>query len=214
MTDTATTQVNDLEAAVAALRGVRAARLDLRGGAVDSIRVLVVPERDPGEVVHEIQALVWAHVGAELDSHSVEVMKATAQAAANGRPKRRKLASLATKRAGDRFTSQVILELDGDLLIGEDDSPAGRRSEHRSVAEAVLDAVRRLVAVPLELGSADFVEMGDCRIAAVVVERRDELLLGSSVVTFDEHDAIARATLDAVNRLLVGTTAADVSASS
>ncbi len=203
-TDTATVQVNDLEAAVAALRGVRAARIDSRGGAVESVRVLVVPERDPGEVVHEIQALVWAHLGAELASHSVEVMKATGQqGAANGRPKRRKLASLATKRCGDRFTAQVILELGGDLLIGEDDSPAGRRSEHRSVAEAVLDAVRRLVGVSLELGSADFVEMGDCRIAAVAVERRDELLLGSSVVTFDEHDAIARATLDAVNRLLV-----------
>lgn len=198
-----TTQVNDLEAAVAALRGVRAARIHSGGEAVDSVRVLVVPERDPGEVVLEIQSLVWAHLGAELDSHSIEVMKATAHGGSNGRPKRRKLASLATKRSGDRFTSQVILELDGDLLIGEDDSPAGRRPEHRSVAEAVLDAARRLVSVPLELASADFVEMGDCRIAAVVVERRDELLLGSSVVTFDEHDAIARATLDAVNRLLV-----------
>jgi hypothetical protein len=167
------------------------------------VRVLVVPERDPGEIVHEIQGMVWAHLGVEVDSHSVEVMKASGPGAANGRPRRRKLTSLATKRAGDRFTSQVILELDGDLLIGEDDSPAGRRFEHRSVAEAVLDAVRRLVATPLELSSADFVEMGDCRVAAVGVQRSDELLLGSAVVTFDEHDAIARATLDAVNRLLV-----------
>ncbi|HEX2294669.1 MAG TPA: hypothetical protein VHN37_05105 [Actinomycetota bacterium] len=197
-------QVNELEAAVAALRGVRAARIHGGPGTIDAVRVLVVPERDPGEVVHEIQGMVWAHLGAEVDAHAIEVMKATAPGAANGRPKRRKLSSLTTKRAGDRFTSQVILELDGDLLIGEDDSPAGRRFEHRSVAEAVLDAVRRLSDVPLELGSADFVEMGDCRIAAVVVERPAELLLGSAVVTFDEHDAIARATLDAVNRLLVG----------
>lgn len=205
--DTATVQVSELEAAVAALRGVRAARLHSRNGSVESIRVLVVPERDPGEVVQEIQALVWAHLGAEIDTHAIEVMKASGPGASSGRPKRRKLASLATKRAGDRFTAQVILELDGDLLIGEDDSPAGQRSEHRSVAEAVLDAVRRLAAAPLELGSADFVEMGDCRIAAVTVERRDDLLLGSSVVTFDEHDAIARATLDAVNRLLIPTRA-------
>jgi hypothetical protein len=203
MNDTAPPQVNELEAAVAALRGVRAARVHSRVDGVESVRVLVVPERDANEVVHEIQGMVWAHLGARLDSHAIEVMKASAPGAANGRPRRRKLSSLATKRAGDRFTSQVILELGGDLLIGEDDSPAGRRFEHRSVAEAVLDAVRRLVAVPLELGSADFVEMGDCRIAAVVVERREELLLGSAVVTLDEHDAIARATLDAVNRLLV-----------
>lgn len=202
-TETAAPQVNELEAAVAALRGVRAARIHSGSGAVDAVRVLVVPERDAAEVVNEIRGMVWAHLGVDLDVHAVEVMKATGTDAPNGRPKRRKLSSLSTKRSGDRFTAQVILELDGDLLIGEDDSPAGRRFEHRSVAEAVLDAVRRLSPDPLELGSADFVEMGDCRIAAVVVERPDELLLGSAVVTFDEHDAIARATLDAVNRLLV-----------
>ena len=195
-------QVSELEAAVARLRGVRAARIHSGSGGIDAIRVLVVPERDPGEIVHEIQGMVWAHLGAELEGHSIEVMKAS-PGAPNGRPKRRKLSSLATKRAGDRFTSQVILELDGDLLIGEDDSPAGSRFEHRSVAEAVLDAVRRLVAEPLELASADIVEMGDCRIAAVVVQRAGGPLLGSSVLTLDEHDAIARATLDAVNRLLV-----------
>lgn len=202
-TDTASSQVNELEAAVAALRGVRAARIHSAGVSVESVRVLVVPERDAGEVVHEVQSTVWAHLGAEIDAHSIEVMKASAPLNGNGRPRRRKLSSLATKRSDDRFTAQVILELDGDLLIGEDDSPAGRRSENRSVAEAVLDAVRRLVSAPLEISSADFVEMGDCRIAAVVVERRDDLLLGSALLTLDEHDAIARATLDAVNRLLV-----------
>jgi hypothetical protein len=201
-TQTASAQVSELEVAVAALRGVRAARVSSGPGGLESVRVLVVPERDPGEVVQEIQGMVWAHLGSSLDAHSVEVMKASGAAPANGRPQRRKLSSLATKRSGDRFTSQVILELEGDLLIGEDDSPAGSRFEHRSVAEAVLDAVRQLIDGPFELGSADFVEMGDCRIAAVVVERPHDLLLGSAAVTLDEHDAIARATLDAVNRLL------------
>lgn len=201
--DTASPQVNELEVAVAALRGVRAARVDSTPAGLESVRVLVVPERDPSDVITEIQGMVWAHLGTSLDAHSIEVMKATGRPDSNGRPKRRKLSSLSTKRAADRFTSQVILELDGDLLIGEDDSPSGRRFEQRSVAEAVLDAVRQLVAEPLELGSADFVEMGDCRIAAVVVQRANEVLLGSAVVTLDEHDAIARATLDAINRLLV-----------
>ncbi|MDQ3981901.1 MAG: hypothetical protein M3271_04385 [Actinomycetota bacterium] len=200
--NTASAQVTELEVAVAALRGVRAARVGSGPGGLESVRVLVVPERDAAEVVQEIQGMVWAHLGASVDAHSIEVMKASGAAPANGRPRRRKLSSLATKRSGDRFTSQVILELEGDLLIGEDDSPSGRRFEHRSVAGAVLDAVRQLVEGPFEVGSADFVEMGSCRIAAVAVERPSDLLLGSAVVTLDEHDAIARATLDAVNRLL------------
>lgn len=195
-------QVSELEVAVAALRGVRAARVHSSPAGLESVRVLVVPERDPGEVVTEIQGMVWAHLGTSLETHAIEVMKASGQASANGRPKRRKLSSLGTKRSGDRFTSQVILELEGDLLIGEDDSPAGRRFEPRSVAEAVLDAVRQLIAEPLELGSAELLELADCRVAAVVVQRTNDLLLGSALVTLDDHDAIARATLDAVNRLL------------
>lgn len=200
--ETASPQVDELEVALAALRGVRAARVHSGPAGIESVRVLVVPERDPAEVVTEIQGMVWAHLGDAIDRHVVEVMKATGRASGNGRPKRRKLSSLATKRSADRFTSQVILELEGDLLIGEDDSPAGRRFEHRSVAQAVLDAVRELAVEPLELGSADFVEMGDCRIAAVAVQRPNDLLLGSAVLTLDEYDAIARATLDAINRLL------------
>jgi hypothetical protein len=200
--ETASPQVGELEVAVAALRGVRAARVDSSAGGLDSVRVLVVPERDPGEVITEIQGMVWAHLGTELDAHAIEVMKATRPSSGNGRAQRRKLSSLSMKRSGDRFTSQVILELEGDLLMGEDDSPAGRRFEHRSVADAVLDAVRQLIAEPLELTSADFIEMGDCRIAAVAVERAGGILLGSALVTLDEHDAIARATLDAINRLL------------
>ena len=195
-------QVSELEVAVAALRGVRAARVQSGPNGIESVRVLVVPERDPAEVVTEILAAVWAHLGTSLDPHAVEVMMASAPPSPHGRPRRRKLSSLSTKRAGDRFTSQVILELDGDLLIGEDDSPSGLRFERRSVADAVLYAVSQLVSEPLELGTADFVEMGDCRIAAVTVQRSNGMLLGSAVVTLDEHDAIARATLDAVNRLL------------
>lgn len=200
--DTATPQVTELEVALAALRGVRAARVNTGPAGLESVRVLVVPERDAAHLVTEIQGMVWAHLGESIDQHAIEVMKATAARAANGRPRRRKLSSLSTKRSGTRFTAQVILELDGDLLIGENDSPAGRKFEPRGVALAVLDAVRQLVDESVELGSADFVEMGDCRIAAVAVERPDAVLLGSATVTFDEHDAIARATLDAVNRLL------------
>lgn len=196
-------QVSELEVAVAALRGVRAARVDATASGLESVRVLVVPERDPADVVTEIQGMVWAHLGTALETHAIEVMKAKSRTSEDGRPKRRKLSSLSTKRAAGLFTAQVILELDGDLLIGEDESPAGRRFEPRSVAEAVLAAIRQIVEEPLELDSADFLEMGDCRIAAVVVNRPSDLLLGSALVTFDDHDAVARATLDAVNRLLV-----------
>ena len=49
-----------------------------------------------------------------------------------------------------------------------------------------------------------FVSEGDTRFVIVVVDKGGESLIGSAVVRYDDYDAIARATLDAVNRFIAG----------
>lgn len=117
-------------------------------------------------------------------------------------PTRRKLSSLATKRYGERFTAQVTLELHGDALVGEVDVPTGRRFEYRSVARAVLESVRRLIPYALQLENVDIFNFGADRLAVVSVSSRSDTLVGSAFVRADELDAIARATLDAINRVI------------
>ncbi len=115
---------------------------------------------------------------------------------------RRKLSSLATKRYHDRFMAQVSLELEGDSLVGEVDVPTGRRFEYRSVARAILESVRRLLPYALQLENVEVFNFGAERLAVVSVGSRDDVLVGSALVRSDELDAIARATLDAINRVL------------
>ncbi len=179
------------------LRGIREARVAATGRGVE-VTVLTLPERREDDTVSDVRTLA-ERVGIDPNGVRVRVLGATPHH--NPLP-RRKLSSLSTKRYGQRFTAQVTLELEGDALVGEVDVPVGRRFEYRSVARAILESVRRLIPYPLQLENVEIFNYGAERLAVVSVGSRDDVLIGSALVRGDELDAIARATLDALNRVL------------
>lgn len=185
-----------LQEALSRLRGVRRARVvaDEQGF---EVTVLTLPERTQEATKADLLALA-ARIGIDAASLKVSVMGPRPQA----RSARRKLSSLSTKRYAQRFSAQVTLELDGDELMGEVNVPAGRRFEYRSVARAVLQSVRPLIPSALQLEHVEVLNFGAERLAVVSVSSADDILIGSALVKGDELDTIARATLDAVNRVL------------
>lgn len=186
-----------LQESLARLRGVRQARVQIRHDAVD-VTVLTLPEKSQTETDAEVRSI--AHkVGLDPQILRIRVMGARNR---RSMAPRRKLSSLSTKRYGHRFTAQVTLELEGDLLVGEVDVPIGRRFEIRSVARAILESVRRLIPYALQLEHVEILNFGAERLAVVSVSSRDDILVGSAFVRNDELDAVARATLDAINRVL------------
>lgn len=192
------TQATALESAIERLGGVRSARVVIGDAGIEGVRVLVVPERDSEQTVTEVRSLIHERAGISLKDSQVQVLRT---GDAKGLP-RRKLASVLTERSGERFTARVTLELAGDVLIGESAVPAGQRFEYRSLARATLDGVGELLSEPLELQSVHLAVDGEDRFAMVVVASGENALIGSAVVRSDEYDAIARATLDAINRLI------------
>lgn len=185
-----------LEEAVSRLRGVRRARVRSLDGAVD-VKVLTLPERTQDATIADVHA-VAKRLGINPGDVKVTVLGPRPQAAGA----RRKLSSLSTKRYDQRFSAQVTLELDGDALMGEVDVPAGRRFEFRSVARAVLESVRPLIPCAMQLEQVEVFNFGPERLAVVSISSQDDILIGSALVKGDELDAIARATLDGVNRVL------------
>lgn len=113
---------------------------------------------------------------------------------------RRKLTSLALDRSEDTFSVRAALELSGDVLMGESASPQGKLFERKTIAEAILKGSEELIGFPLEVQRVYVLSDVDNQIAVVVLARDTEIIVGSAVVRHDEHDAIARATLDALNR--------------
>ncbi|MBA2311261.1 MAG: hypothetical protein H0V97_00490 [Actinobacteria bacterium] len=191
-----------LERAVAGLPGVRGARAETSEDGVAKLLVLVVPERANRHTLETIQALAPETTGAALDPERIEILSVLSAGGAEVRPSRRRLASLVIERAGELFTAKVSLDLAGDVLVGQGTCACVRRLEHRAVAEATLEASSDLVDAPAEVESVDIVQVGEARIATVLLRRDPGLgfAVGSAVARLDDYDAIARATLDAVNR--------------
>lgn len=185
-----------LEERLSRLRGVRRARV-VADEQTFEVTVLTLPERTQEATKADVLAIA-ARMGIGAESLKVSVMGPRPQA----RSARRKLSSLSTKRYDERFSAQVTLELDGDALMGEVNVPAGRRFEYRSVARAVLESVRPLIPSAMQLEHVEVLNFGAERLAVVSISSAEDILIGSALVRGDELDTIARATLDAVNRVL------------
>ena len=189
-----------LESSIGELRGVRRARVDVRQGAIQSVRVLVTPERSSAEVVDEVRAIIERSAGLRIASDAIEIL--SSDVSSSGSVQRRKLSSIATERSQHRFKARVVLELSGDTLVGESDSPTERTFELRSIARATLDSLRKLITGRIDLESVDVLNTGSYQLALVALRHDRGILVGSALVKLDHHDAIARATLDALNRYL------------
>lgn len=190
----------EIERSLERLWGIRAARVKESTSGVDSIRVLVMPERTAQETVRDVRTLVASQFGAELAPDEVEVLGTGSNGSAPN--SRRKLTSLTTERYGDRFVARVALELEGDVLIGESDSSIGRYFQLRAIAKATLNALEGLLAAPVELDNVMVIDVGENRFCMVTLSYKDGLLSGSAPVRREEHDAVARATLNGLNRLI------------
>lgn len=163
--------------------------------------MLVVPERSVGDTVRDVRRLVMTVRGRDLDASKIEVLTAGDDISLVGRSRRR-LTTIALERSEQGFTVRIGLELAGDVLMGEERSPAGHSFELRAVVRATLDACRELLVAPVELDQVMVMALGTLRYALVSVNCGQVILSGSAVVRLDEHDAVARATLDALNRVL------------
>jgi hypothetical protein len=196
-----TLSITDLQHSLEGLRGVRGARVEIQGDEITAVRVLVVPERRTQETIGEVVSIASDLFDVAIDPERVEVLRVAGPLSQEG-DRRRKLSGISIERLGQRFHAKVVLELGGDVLVGESDSPSEQGFEFRSVARATLDGLRELLDEDIDLDSVQVLPIGNGRLAVVMLARGGEMLLGTALVRLDEHDAIARATLDALNRTL------------
>ena len=189
-----------VENSIGEIRGIRRTRVDVKDGIVRGVRVLVIPERPNAEVVDEVRNIVQRDTGGRISSDAIEILRSNVST--SGPLQRRKLSSVATERTQNRFKARVVLELSGDTLVGESDSPSEKTFEFRSVARATLDSLRKLMTGRIDLELVDVLNSGSHQLAVVALRYDRGTLIGSALVKLDHHDAIARATLDALNRYL------------
>lgn len=188
-----------LETAIAELPGVRRAKVEIGPEGVESLRVLVIPERSTARTLDEVQAILTGAVEHPVDRTRIQIIRTGSPPGAG----RRRLSSLGLDRSDDRFSVRAALELSGDILVGESVSPQGKLFERRTIAEAIVNGAHELLAFAIDVQRVYIIPDAESAIAVVVLARGSEVIVGSAVVRNDEYDAIARATLDALNRFTV-----------
>lgn len=147
-----------------------------------------------------LRDLAAHRLGIELGEDSIEILRA-GEAAAKNNGARRRLMSLTTERLENRFIVRVVLELTGDLVMGDSAGVAKKPQDERHlVAEAVINALEDVLDFTPVLDTVDSIYEGSIGLVTVALESDAGTLMGAARIRRNEHDAVARATLDAINR--------------
>lgn len=199
--------VVDIEQAIADLDGIVAVRLvpgDRRP--VDELHVVVHPERDPKQTVRDVQSLLIARHGVEIDRRVISVVQLssdTDKRLHDGLP-RLMLDAVQIEVRGEE-TSVTVELFDRDVPVRGCAGPIRDDGLAEATAEATLDAVGDRLSTTLRLLGAEIADVGSERVAVAAISatngRSRDLLTGSAAVRRHEADAVARAVLDATNRM-------------
>lgn len=197
-----------LERAIGDMPGVVAVRLVAGDGRpVDELHVVVAPDRDPKNTARDLQTVLLAQFGVDIDRRVISVARlgdTDVSTLRHGSPRLTLGAVVLTVRADEISVSVELEDDDGERVTGHA-GPVDDRHVARAVAEATTRAVGEAVDLPLSTRSASIVTAEQDRLALVTVqvEQRHgaEVLSGSALVRGAVPDAAARAVLDATNRL-------------
>lgn len=203
------TQRTAVEEAIRAVPGVLAARL-VPGfqREVDELHVLTTTQKGPKQAVRDVQSVLMARYGVTTDHRVISVVQLDEDEPSGASARRVLIDSVTVTQQGLSVAVEVVVT-DGDReLVGHGDGPSSAAGRRRATGRATLDAIRSL------LGSARMVELEGVEITDVLGHRvvtslvhfhsahGESTLCGSAIVRGDEAESIARAVLDAVNRMV------------
>ena len=195
------------------LDGISAARVVFSDDNIPKeIHILATDEKSPKALTRDIQSALAAAFDATVDHRIISIAQFQKPVEEVERPEfekdpRLRFVGIETKVFDGCGEITVFLTRGEEHRIGKA-SFSGKHSfsRCRGVALATLDAVSKYLnrneqGCWFELLSVETAEMGGKQVAfAVLCDEEEQQLLGTSVVTEGNDDAIVRAVLDALNR--------------
>lgn len=202
------------EASVAALQIALAEIPDIDAfhvvgnGKVEEVHVVTSSGKNPKQLVRDIESVLAAKHHISVDRKKISIAQLSERVGVSVPVFRPLITSIAGQVSGTASRVEVRLAVNEDEYLGEATGTTSKSWTRRLVASATLDALvkasKQSVAFALE--DVTIVTLSRERIAlvglSIIAQGPEQLYCGTAVVRHDEKDAIARATLDAVNRRL------------
>ena len=173
------------------------------GSGIAEIHVVTSSKKSPKQLVRDIESLLMAKHKLTVDRKKISVAKLAGKAELTVRAN---IDLVATETRGNQNHVIVRLVSEGQESEGRASGSASKAWSKRLVALSTLDAVagmsKQVFAFALE--DVTIVSLARESVAMVAVSimenGAEQLYCGAAIIKHDEKGAIARATLDAVNR--------------
>jgi len=197
-------EYRELEETLARLPSVHAVRVIGDRERIREIHVLAAPDKAAKQVVRDVQTLVLARFGIDLDRRLISVV----QIGPDRLPRdedRPSILGVHDIPEGARTTVAVTLRWHGEDYPGTATGPAGPSARLRLVGEATLRSLERIIGdEALALDAVAAPDVGMRRVVVVIVvgtgPRGEEVAVGSALSRGDDAHCTVRAVLDALNR--------------
>jgi len=197
--------VASMEMYINKVPGVLSSRIVVENGEITEIHVLADSTRNAKQIARDVQSVIMAQFGIDIDYKVVSV----AQIDVGAKPPseyRIVFSSYSFVNSGLTSEARVILTRGDEVFEGFAEGPNTTMNKYKIIANATLDAVSKLIPKNhlFLLEDVDIFNIAKSRIVVVgvthVTNSQEELLTGSSLIRKDEGESVVKATLDAINR--------------
>ncbi len=195
----------DVEREINRLENVTAAKVLSNGTGIDEIHVVTSLDRSPKKTVRDIESLLMVRFGIRIDHRCISIVQMEGPQSAYSPSSNRPQIKEVSRAEG---ALKLTLAVGNSLIEGRAQADEGE-SELRAMGRAAIHAIEQLLKSPgaLTIVNTHVAELSGNQAVVVLVQwafgEQQELLIGSSLVRDDPLEAMARATLDAVNRRVV-----------
>lgn len=199
--------IEDIEAALSKMPGVRAARLVTNENDEPvEVHVIATTEKSPKQLVRDVQTVSMAQFGMELDHRIVSIVQFPDVSPIGPAESRPAIDQISTSVRGNTASVTVSLTRDERAASGEAKGANTRESLIRLGAAATVEAVAQILdrRYQIEIDHAGTQRVGVHDLAVVTLSLHGPhgtmVLAGSAMMGEMPVEAIVRAVLDAINR--------------
>jgi len=176
---------------------------------IKEIHVLSKPSKSPKLLARDIETLLQARFSLDIDHKKISIVAFDLEEEKKESWLRPVLWGLSWKKNPQTFQVEVEIKIADKLYQGiATGSASNPRNYYSLVAQATLECLNQGMGNIMFVPRGVLVQhLGDLEVALAFVDcdipRREETLVGATIVKEDVYQAVARATLDAVNRKLI-----------
>jgi hypothetical protein len=197
----------DFELLINKIPGVISSRIVKDGDTITELHILSNFSRTPKQIIRDIQSALMAGYDMELD-HKVISVAQIEDGKVSKRAFRLKLKNIDLSMEQNKMTVTVHLSKGSSEYSGSASGGFSQQNRYRLVAEATMVAVNDFLGIDSVFILSDVLVLDTAAGKAFTVVVTDisgineQSLIGSAMVAQNEHQAVVKAALDAVNRRL------------